>query len=354
MAIFLSHSTAAECWKSGRFDALLGGPSIAPWHRPAGAADVERFATALAMDHLDIACAEAGAFAGSRAEAPRACKPFAGEVRRLREGVLAFASEPLHLLVPHKNAVNPLKSTRCHVRSAPLPCGSFVRVGDDLLLGSPELCFAQMAASLPFVSLVKLGTELCSLYTLQPNGSAGYERVLPPTTPRALEAYLGRCAGMRGLADARKAARLVAASSGSPMETALALILGLPLRLGGYGLPRPILNHRIDALQSGPNAMERRYYLCDLYWPEARVALEYDSDLEHTGPSRIANDARRRNDLTSLSVTTITATRDQVMDGRGLDRLAHQVARALGARIRSERGWSTRARGELFRSLVAS
>ncbi len=354
MAIFLSHSTAAECWKSGRFDALLGGPSIAPWHRPAGAADVERFATALAMDRLDIACAEAGAFAGSRAEAPRACKPFAGEVRRLREGVLAFASEPLHLLVPHKNAVNSLKSTRCHVRSAPLSCGSFVRVGDDLLLGSPELCFAQMAASLPFVSLVKLGTELCSLYTLQPNGSAGYERVLPPTTPRALEAYLGRCAGMRGLADARKAACLVAASSGSPMETALALILGLPLRLGGYGLPRPILNHRIDALQSGPNAMERRYYLCDLYWPEARVALEYDSDLEHTGPSRIANDARRRNDLTSLSVTTITATRDQVMDGRGLDRLAHQVARALGARIRSERGWSTRARGELFRSLVAS
>ena len=78
----------------------------------------------------------------------------------MREGVLAFASEPLHLLVPHKNAVNPLKSTRCHVRSAPLPCGSFVRVGDDLLLGSPELCFAQMAASLPFVSLVKLGTEL--------------------------------------------------------------------------------------------------------------------------------------------------------------------------------------------------
>lgn len=272
----------------------------------------------------------------------------------MREGVLAFASEPLHLLVPHKNAVNSLKSTRCHVRSAPLSCGSFVRVGDDLLLGSPELCFAQMAASLPFVSLVKLGTELCSLYTLQPNGSAGYERVLPPTTPRALEAYLGRCAGMRGLADARKAACLVAASSGSPMETALALILGLPLRLGGYGLPRPILNHRIDALQSGPNAMERRYYLCDLYWPEARVALEYDSDLEHTGPSRIANDARRRNDLTSLSVTTITATRDQVMDGRGLDRLAHQVARALGARIRSKRGWSTRARGELFRSLVAS
>ena len=354
MAIFLSHSTAAECWKSGRFDALLGGPSIAPWHRPAGAADVERFATALAMDRLDIACTETGAFAGSRAEAPRACKPFAGEVRRLREGALAFASEPLHLLVPHKNAVNPLKFTRCHVRSAPLPCGSFVRVGDDLLLGSPELCFAQMAASLPFVSLVKLGTELCSLYTLQPNGSAGYERVLPPTTPRALEAYLGRCAGMRGLADARKAARLVAASSGSPMETALALILGLPLRLGGYGLPQPILNHRVDALQSGPNAMERRYYLCDLYWPEARVALEYDSDLEHTGPSRIANDARRRNDLTSLSVTTITATRDQVMDGRGLDRLAHQVARALGTRIRSERGWSTRARGELFRSLVAS
>lgn len=51
-----------------------------------------------------------------------------------------------------------------------------------------------------------------------------------------------------------------------------------------------------------------------MFWPEANVAIEYDSDLEHTGSARIAEDAQRRNDLTALGITTITATREQVMD----------------------------------------
>ena len=47
-----------------------------------------------------------------------------------------------------------------------------------------------------------------------------------------------------------------------------------------------------------------------------------------------------------------TATREQVMDGEGFDRIARQLAKRLNVRIRSERGWNLDARQQLFRSLV--
>lgn len=310
-------------------------------------------ANMLAIDRLEVTYDEALAFGEVWVDEAVTYKPTSNDVRALQEGLLAFASEPLHVLVPGKNAANALKSLSCHVCSTTLPRGSFVRASDSLLLCSPELSFLQMAASIPFQELVKLGFELCGLYSLQPDGSAGYGRVLPSTTVYALEAYLERCPGMPGLIAARKALRYIAIASGSPMETALAIILCLPLRLGGYGLPLPRMNYRIDDQSNEHTASGKAYYLCDLYWPEAGVCIEYDSDLEHTGSNRIARDAQRRNDLTALGVTTITATREQVMHAEKLDCLAHQVARILGVRMRSDRGWELRVRGKLFRSLIA-
>lgn len=354
MTLFLSHTTAAECWRSGKFDAWLGGPSIAKRHRPAGALHVERVASMLAMDRLDIVYGEALAFGADQTHEVATLKPSAREIRALREGRLSFASDPLHAIVPDKRMANALKHLVCHVRPNALPSGSFVRIDDGLLLCSPELCFLHMATRLPFPHLVKLGFELCALYTLQPDGTAGYGRPLPPTTARALEAYLRTCAGIRGIATARQALRYVGNASGSPMETALAIVLCLPLRLGGYGLPLPYLNFRIDAPRRERAADGKSYYLCDLYWPQAKIAVEYDSDLEHTGPERIAEDAQRRNEVTGLGVTTVTATREQVMNPEKLDRIAHQLKRALHVRTRSEREPNPCVRERLIRSLVTA
>ncbi len=354
MTLFLSHTTAAECWRSGRFDAALGGPSIAKRHRPAGALDVERVASMLAMDRLGIVYGEALAFGSAEARGCEQFKPRACEIRALREGRLAFASDPLHAIVPDKRSANVLKHLACHVHANALPSGSFVRVDDGLLLCSPELCFLHMATRLPFPHLVKLGFELCALYTLQPDGTASYGRPLPPTTARAIDAYLRTCTGMRGVATARQALRYVGNASGSPMETALAIVLCLPLRLGGYGLPLPYLNFRIDAPRHERAADGKSYYLCDLYWPQAKIAVEYDSDLEHTGSERIAEDAQRRNEVTGLGITTITVTREQVMNPGKLDRIARQLRRALHVRARSEREPNPCVRERLLRSLVTA
>lgn len=472
MTIFVSHDTAAECWRSGRFDFALGGLSIRPDHRPAGESEVDEVATLLAFDRLSITYAEAMDFSTG----PKACRPMqnepggqedlnaqscpdsrmekgvqegfglqvrsnlqvgldsragsgvpaalglqvdqgvqaasgsqddpgmqsasdlqgdqgeraasspqddpgeraasgsqdnrsmrigpakktratptAQEVAAARKGRLAFATEPLHVLVPGGRVANSLEGVARHVRSSALPSGSFLRGGENLLISSPEFCFVQMAASLEFPLLVKLGFELCSLYTVQPNGVVGYWRVLPPTTDTAIKAYLDRCGGMRGVVSARKAIRYVATASGSPMETVLACILCLPARMGGYGLPLPRMNYRIERIRGrrggacdhdgkgvrgGTGDGKGAYYLCDLYWPDVRLDVEYDSDQEHTGSDRIAADAIRRNELAELGVATITATRRHIRDAEQLDLLAGQIAHFLGHRLRKDRSCS--------------
>ena len=82
MPIFLSHTTATECWRSGRFDALLGGPSIAKRHRPPGSIQVEDTASILATDRLDVTYREALA---SRAHAKSgSCEQALSSLRPIR------------------------------------------------------------------------------------------------------------------------------------------------------------------------------------------------------------------------------------------------------------------------------
>lgn len=353
MTLFVSHTTAAECWRSGRFDALLGGSSISARRRPTGSIEVERMASMFAFDRLNLTYGEALAFGAAHSGEVAASKPTASAVRSLRETDLAFATGPIHVITPAKISSKAIENAICHVCTTPLPSGSFVRAGNGMLIASPELTFVHAARSLAFPMLVKLGFELCSLYTVQPDGTAHSARTLSPTTVRALEAFLDRGPYLPGSRAARKALRFIAVASGSPMETALVIAFCLPPRLGGYGLPLPHLNYRIDASRTSRTSTEKSYYLVDLYWPEANIGLEYDSDQEHTGSARITEDALRRNDLLSLGITTITATRQHVVDGRRLDRIAKQLGQAIGVRLRSERLGDSKDHERLLRSLIS-
>ena len=350
MPIFLSHTTATECWRSGRFDALLGGPSISKRHRPAGSIQVEDTASILAMDRLDVTYREALAFGSVREGEALACKPSAREVRELRTGAIVFTSDPTHLLVPGKRAAATIDPPRaCALRRAarrllrsrerrlaPLLAGAVLSPNGEPRFVSPAGETGSRA-----VRALHAATRRSSRLRARP---AAHHR------PSA-RSYLRRCEGMAGCSVASKALRYIAVASGSPMETALASFFASPsprrLRASASAHELP---HRSSTRQSGTS--DKRYYLCDLFWPEANVAIEYDSDLEHTGSARIAEDAQRRNDLTALGITTITATREQVMDAGKLSRIAHQVGAMLNVRIRDERGWNPREREQLLRSLV--
>jgi hypothetical protein len=87
------------------------------------------------------------------------------------------------------------------------------------------------------------------------------------------------------------------------------------------GLPRPVRQHEIRV---GGKVVAKP----DLSYPEARVALEYDSDRWHTGVARRHADAERRNRLHALGWAVIEVTPASL---RHPDDLVALVATALAA-----------------------
>lgn len=81
------------------------------------------------------------------------------------------------------------------------------------------------------------------------------------------------------------------------------MALTLPTAIGGFGMPVPQINYPIplgrkDVLRGSPT-----HYRVDLYWPEVRVSVEYQSDSEHTGdPEKTYQDQGRRDELLSMGV----------------------------------------------------
>ena len=228
----------------------------------------------------------------------------------------------------------------------------FYRVGSSVFASSLEACFLQMATLLPFADLVRVGFELCGRYALSSRDPRGFEtRAMPLTTCVALRGYVDKARGMRGSKKARQALAFVAEGSASPMETALAMLLCLPRAQGGYGLPLPLLNHEV-VLRSARKTAWKKTYCCDLFWPEGSLAVEYDSDMFHTGSKRIAHDSKRRNALLSAGIAVVTVTTAQIKDAREIDEIAVVLSQALGRRARtSMKGLMTR-RHELRRLFV--
>ena len=96
--------------------------------------------------------------------------------------------------------------------------------------------------------------------------------------------------------------------------------------LGGYGFSFPALNKRITLTKSARKHFSKDYYVCDMYWPDEKVAVEYDSDQHHTGSDRIASDSKRRNALATSGVRVISVTKQQLMNSSELESAARTIA----------------------------
>ena len=297
-----------------------------------------------------------------RTSPPISFPEFAGMRDKMPPGL----SYPINLLVGSQNIKWKSEVFRPRVHTGPVPDRCFIGIGDEMAVSSPQLCFFQMAAELPLAKLIELGCELCSTYSLPAISEQGNEQEpgvvdktlysLPQlTNTKALKALTARMAGVNGQKNAARALRYVADGSASPMETILFLFLTLPHKIGGYGLPVPELNKRIDLgglIRQGSQRAGKAFYKCDLFWADANVAIEYDSDLYHTGADRIANDSKRRFDLDALGIDVITVTRSQIRNAVEFDGMVKRIAKKLGRRLRYTNPDFPKARHELRRLLL--
>lgn len=270
-----------------------------------------------------------------------------------RKGGLAepgpwWLARPLHVLVSKGSVRRTSSEVVCHVESAALPVGSVLDTQNGFCVCSPELCFVQMAAVWGIEKLIQLGFELCGTYDTT-NGDV--RECAPLTTVDRLDVFLASLGPMHGKKNASYALRYVANNSASPRETALAMLLCLPYRMGGYGIPMPQMNCRVDLGKRERRIAGRNYLVCDLYWPEARLDVEYDGG-DHVEVERMAKDSMRRDALVSMGITSLSVTKQQIDHGGSLNGIAHVIAERVGKRLRYKDPEFTRVNMRLHRELL--
>ena len=258
-------------------------------------------------------------------------------------------SEPLHVLVNDIGARPKSHMLYRHNCSVQLPKNSFIEVSPELLVSTPELCFVQMADEFDDIELIKLGIELCGTYRLYGEDMANqsFDSATPLTSVARLSSYVTRASGLKGRLRSEVAMRYIVDNSASPMETVMFVRFTLPYRLGGYSLPKPILNHPIYL-----PGRDMPLYRADQCWPEAKLIVEYNSKEYHAiEPEQIARDEIRRNALTALGYQVIIVTYDHLKSTVLLNKTVEEISKILGKRQQYPKGFAQR-QAKLRRQLM--
>lgn len=258
--------------------------------------------------------------------------PLDGRIREeLAEAGFAPDKEhPLDLLFSRHGVHSQAAGIRAHCPRRPLPNGSLLRLSEHVAIASPELCFAQIAAGRTTGRLILDGCEMCGTYVPATAGDTPEER-LPLTSAATLRAFLGGM-GLGREAKALRAARVVFDGAASPMEAKLGLLLSLPQSMGGFGLPRPVLNAPVVLGAAARRVYPHKSCRMDLSWPGTNLAVEYDGRL-HDEDRRDRDNAR----LVAIrmeGVDVLVLRRQQVYDARGMLGISATIAAKLGRRLR--------------------
>ena len=123
-------------------------------------------------------------------------------------------------------------------------------------------------------------------------------------------------------------------------------MLCLPVRLGGYGLPRPELNARIDLPAELRALAQKDYYLCDMYYPAHHLAIEYDGGYHWQGSQRM-DDNTRQLILEACGITCIRIDKRQLLNENLFDMQAKRIAKQLGVYMREPSQRALQKRTEL-------
>lgn len=288
---------------------------------------------------------------------PTQANPLSKGVPHLPEkpkcnSALTMLPAPLDVVVASEKDRSQSKQFSNHIWQLPDKVSSFLFLDKGIYLSTPEFCFAQLARECNAIELMKLGFELCGTYRLDRKSPIGFRNAQPLTSPGAITRFLEKLPSRTPTA-ANTALKFIRADSASPMETCLALLLGLPTRYGGYGLGVPTMNSEtFISTRQGKRVTHNRYH-CDLFWPEQRVAVEYNSREFHINEQAIERDASRINDLKAAGIEVVAVTRAHVANPDTFDAVAHTVARLLRKRVRTSCADVNARRVELRRQLFA-
>lgn len=245
---------------------------------------------------------------------------------------LPFLSRPYHVAVFSPRDRRVLQDVRCHVAPASVHEAPHCLVASGVLVPDPALALMEQSRGRTVAEVAAAGAALCSGYALLPAG--GITERHPLTSPATIRAACGVHGDVPGHSVVEKSLPWIVPAAASPREWSLALVLSLPGRLGGYGLPVPALNVPLEIGDRIRILTDCSYYIADLYWPSSQLIVEYDSDEYHLTSCQHHHDAVRRMVLEEMGYRVITVTRLQLNDPKEMERVAKVVASVLGRQLR--------------------
>lgn len=311
MTLILSHISAMQLYRSDLFD--LADSEL---RRPVRAAEVSR--------------------------ALLRAQPSRKEVESAPSHITEIVSQPMHLLIGGEGSRSRSRLARCHVAPRKPPRQALLKISDNLYASAPHFMLEQLAPSLSLTQLICLGAEICGEYRLAGGTDRSFRKRPSFGTPEAFAKALDQGPWTRGGEKISQALRHTCAASASPMETIAAVPLYLPCAYGGYGLPKPKMNHRISISRNARMTSGKSYLIADICWPEFKICAEYQSTMFHTGADRIDADARRQTALEECGYSVFEITAQQALSIQGMDGVAHAIAKKMGRRIRPKSSWRSK------------
>lgn len=259
--------------------------------------------------------------------------------------------KPLRLVVPSPRMRSSTPRIRYHVCTRPLPPGSMLQAmalsdgRDSILLPSASLLTIDLASALiaptvngdmPYAEAVlrttRLVMELCGSYAHDPDNPRFGESACglePYSSLGELETQLTRMPNLAGIGYARKALRLAAGGSASPMESLVYGLFCLPSNLGGFGLHGAELNYAV--IHGSTTFTAHANMHGDVVWPQEKVAIEYQGRGAHdlSEQTQLKEESRRIQDYQSLGYEVYPVTWEDLASGASFERFALCVASAL-------------------------
>ena len=279
------------------------------------------------------------------------------QLTSLKLASLGFGNTPIRLMVPSCKFRVQKSAYRYTVHSQAIPPLAFRQLNANVCLASPELCLLESCSAYSELRLMELAMELCGKYALAPETARGYiSRDHQLTSVDSIRDFLNHVPHASGRRRLSKICDFIMDGSRSPMETREYLLACLPKRVGGYGLPAPTLNGRVELTPDERHTAGRSYFECDMIWENQKTVVEYDGHDDHESREDRARDALKRNVLIARGYRVFTITGKQIMSTQSFDAVIRNIARCLGYRLKSlPKDWETRRavlRKELFASLA--
>ena len=295
------------------------------------------------------------------------------------------SSNPVHIASPAAELRPQASFIECTTHSAGLPAGACLRLGESLVIPSPELLFVELAEVMHPAALELLGYELCGTYARDPNdprcGSVVHG-LQPVTSVSSIRAFIDSCQRIHGRRPALRALHNVCDGAWSAMESICVLFMRRPASELGYELGELRLNERQDSprdLTSRGCPLSR---VPDILLADHPVGFNYDGrdhlDLRAIPPlaeqpddlarklaeirDRYVDDRRRDRELAAQGMVVMPVVSEDLFSPGGLDLVVMEALMAserLGGPPRAssspKEAWEQEnvlARGRLLMSLL--